>query len=233
MIPLRFGSTAPFEGPSQSNPVSVVRKPRQGRHRAVEPLTPESIEELRALMVEDGDQRSATLVSAMAYAGLRPGEALALEWRHVRTSTILVEQAVNDGRLKRQKTNRVYRTVDLLAPLAEDLADWKASARPRDSGALIFARPDGLPWRTDDWNNWRNRHFSPAAAQVGARQTPPLRICRPVRYADFGEEVLAGWADRRVEVGITPAVRAIVVLLCCRRRRRRWPGQRAGSAGCR
>jgi len=126
-------------GEAHANPVSVVRKPRQGRRRAIEPLAPEHIERLRAVLLDYGDHRSATLVSVLAYAGLRPGEALGLEWRHVRDRTLLIEQAVSDGRLKRQKTNRVYRTVDLLEPLAEDLADWKAASR------FIFPRPDGAP----------------------------------------------------------------------------------------
>jgi hypothetical protein len=60
-------------GEAQTNPVSVIRKPRQGRHRAIEPLTPEAIESLRSVLLDDGDQRSATLVSVLAYAGLRPG----------------------------------------------------------------------------------------------------------------------------------------------------------------
>jgi integrase len=120
-------------GEAQANPLSVVRKPRQARQRAIEPLAPEDVERLRAVLVDDGDQRSATLVGVLAYAGLRPGEALGLEWRHVRDRTLLIEQAVSDGRLKRQKTNRIYRTVDLLDPLADDLADWKAA-----SGASPF-----------------------------------------------------------------------------------------------
>jgi integrase len=91
-------------GEAQANPVSVVRKPRHGRQRAIEPLAPEDIERLRAILIDDGDHRSATLVSVLAYAGLRPGEALGLEWRHVRDQTLLIEQAVSDGRLKRQKT---------------------------------------------------------------------------------------------------------------------------------
>ena len=33
-------------------------------------------------------------------AGLRHQEALALQWRHVRERTLLVEQAATDGRLK-------------------------------------------------------------------------------------------------------------------------------------
>jgi integrase len=34
----------------------------------------------------------ATLVSVLAYAGLRPQEALALEWRHLRETTLVIEQ---------------------------------------------------------------------------------------------------------------------------------------------
>ncbi len=33
-------------------------------------------------------------------AGLRPQETLALEWRHVRERTLLVERALSDGQLK-------------------------------------------------------------------------------------------------------------------------------------
>jgi integrase len=160
-------------GESQANPVSGVRKPRQGRQRAIDPLAPEDIEPLRAILLDDGDHRSATLVRVLAYAGLRPGEALGLEWRHVRDRTLLIEQAVSDGRLKRQKTNRVYRTVDLLDPLAEDLADWKAASC---TGRFVFPRPDGEPWRTDNWNNWRNRHFHPAAARAGLGRPRPYDL---------------------------------------------------------
>jgi integrase len=115
-------------------------------------------------------------VSVLAYAGLRPGEALGLESRHVRDHTLLIEQAVNDGRLKRQKTNRIYRSVDLLVPLGEDLAERKTASRSRLQSALIFPRPDGDPWRTDDWNNWRNRHFHRAAARAGLGRPRPYDL---------------------------------------------------------
>jgi integrase len=93
-------------GEATANPVSVVRTPKQGRRRAVNPITPEGVERLRQELVRDGDLRSATLVSVLAYAGLRPGEALGLELRHIRERTILVEQVVSDGELKVQKTGR-------------------------------------------------------------------------------------------------------------------------------
>ena len=41
-------------------------------------------------------------VSVLAYAGVRPQEALALRWRNVRERTLLVEEAVAYGKLKGQ-----------------------------------------------------------------------------------------------------------------------------------
>src|SRR3954447_19263164 len=35
-------------GEASANPVSVVRKPKQGRRRAVQPITPDGVERLRA-----------------------------------------------------------------------------------------------------------------------------------------------------------------------------------------
>ena len=52
----------------------------------------------------------ATLVSLLAYSGLRPQEALAIEWRHIRARTIVVEQKnVNGELIVGQKTLRPMR----------------------------------------------------------------------------------------------------------------------------
>ena len=63
----------------QMNPVKAVRKPPSGRERAVVPLPPAQIERLRRHLLGESRLRDATLVSLLAYAGLRPEEALALE----------------------------------------------------------------------------------------------------------------------------------------------------------
>jgi integrase len=146
-------------GEASSNPVALVRKPRQGRQRAIDVMDPKLVERIRCWMLAQGDFFSATLVSVLAYSGMRPGEALALERRHIRNDTILVEQAVARGRIKLQKTGRIYRTVDLLPPLREDLARWIASSGRGAPTDRLFPRDDGEWFRVDDWNNWRNRKF--------------------------------------------------------------------------
>ena len=162
-------------GEATTNPVSVVRKPKQGRKRAVEPRTPEEVEAIRAVLLAAGRVRSATMVSVLAYSGLRPGEMLGLEIRHVRDRTLLVEQAVAHGRLKVQKTGRAYRTVDLFDVLRGDLRAWIEQVG-EEPDTLLFARKDGSPWRLDDWTNWRNRHFHEATRTVGLGTPRPYDL---------------------------------------------------------
>lgn len=111
-----------------SNPMRSVRKPPQARARAVTPLTPATIETMRAWLLRRQALRDATLVSVLAYAGLRPGEAFGLTWSDVRERTLLVERAVSLGAVGETKTRR-RRTVRLLLPLRQDLVAWKVGHR--------------------------------------------------------------------------------------------------------
>ena len=156
-------------GRIKSNPVAAVRKPAQARSRAVRPLTPTMVEKLRRRMPTD---RDATLVSVLAYAGLRPGEALALTWADVGKRTILVERSVALGEVKETKTGK-SRSVRLLTPLRSDLKKLRMRlGRPGDE-ELVFPRPDGEPWLDTDWRNWRERVFQPQAKAAG------LGVIRP------------------------------------------------------
>jgi integrase len=149
------------------NPVRIVRKVRRAARREVRPLAPATVEALRGVSKE----RDAVLISVLAYAGLRPQEALALCWGHVRDRTILVERAVSLGQMKDTKT-RAHRTVRLLAPLQDDLHAWRRSYGEATDGALVFAGPHGRPFTKTDWDNWRARAFDRACRAIeleGAR----------------------------------------------------------------
>jgi integrase len=101
-----------------SNPARGIRKPSQRRTRVVRPLAPETVEAMRAHLLADRRQLDATLISVLAYAGLRPGEAIGLRWHDVGEHSLLVERSVAFGQLKSTKTGKT-RTVKLLPPLAE------------------------------------------------------------------------------------------------------------------
>jgi integrase len=150
------------------NVVKLIAKPRVRRKRTIKPLRPIDVEALRRQMLLNSDHglRDATLVSVLAYAGLRPEEALALEYQHVCKTTILVEQKWIDGEIvPGQKTNRPPRCPPLLDALQADLREYqRACGGP---SGLIFARPDGTPWRDHDWRDWRSRVWQPACEAIG------------------------------------------------------------------
>jgi len=62
------------------NPLSEVKIPQPKRTRLVQPIPPQRVEAVRALLLQRRLLRDATAVSVLAYAGLRPGEVRALRW---------------------------------------------------------------------------------------------------------------------------------------------------------
>ena len=154
-----------------SNAARRVRRPRQPRREEVRPLSPDSVELMRVAM----PQRDATLISVLAYAGLRPGEALALTWGDIRERTLLVQRAVSLGEISDTKTGH-HRTVRLLGPLASDLREWQlANGRPPDS-ELIFPSHAGKPWTLPAYQSWRRRAFDRAVRAAGMEHARPYDL---------------------------------------------------------
>lgn len=127
------------DGEIATNPVERVRRLPAKRQAAIVPPTPSTVEKIRRHL----NEQDAMVVATLAYAGLRPGEAFALRWSHVRDSTLLIEQATDGhGGTKATKT-RSIRTVRLLPTLARDLKAWRLrSARSQDRD-LVFPGPRG------------------------------------------------------------------------------------------
>jgi len=138
-------------GEIPSNPVREVKKPKQARKQAPAPLAPEVVEAMRAQLA----LRDATLISVMAYGGLRPEEATHVEAEHLTARRLLVP---------RRKSVR-DRRVTLLAPLAHDLRAWQMASGIHSG--LLFPRSHGGEWSDSDWRNWRRRIYQPVAEAVG------------------------------------------------------------------
>jgi integrase len=158
-----------------SNAVKLTRKPAKPHRPAMQAIPPSLIEVMRAKLLGEGRLRDATLLVVLGYAGLRPQEALALEWRHVRERTLLVERALSDGQLKALKNRRQPRTVELLAPLRDDLDAWRGATSPLPT-APVFPAASGGFWRATDWRNWRKRIYKPTAEAVGIDGARPYDL---------------------------------------------------------
>jgi integrase len=112
----------------------------------------------------------------LAYAGLRPQEALALRWGDVRERTLLVEKAADgQGGVKTTKTGQA-RTVRLLAPLASDLTEWRRSLDQADDDALLFPNGSGGIWNDPAWQTWHRDAWAPACRAVGLEGARPYDL---------------------------------------------------------
>ena len=166
-----------------SNPQRLVRKAAPSPKPEVRPLAPATVEAIRAALLggagRDESQRhdllalrarDAALVSILAYAGLRPGELRGLRWRHVQERTLIVHAP------KTRRHSVVPRTVRLLAPLAQDLREWRlASGRPGPE-AFVIPGLDGGEFTSDAYDLWRSRVWADALTAVGLDYQRPYDL---------------------------------------------------------
>ena len=160
-----------------TNPVKAVKKPTAKRERAVQCLAPTEVEAIRSELIRAGKPYAATMVSLVAYQGLRvPEELLALEVRHVRRNTVLVEQRNINGRLVGGQKVRGFhpRAIDLLDPVRRDVREHMVAYGIREG--LLFARADGEPWQLHDYQNWRRRVWHKAREKAGIPSLPPYDL---------------------------------------------------------
>lgn len=112
------------------------------RRKHIRPLTYEQLATFLAAAEARCSRRDLTLFLTMADTGLRPGEALALQWEDFDAAdrTLRVERAVSAGHVRPTKTDEARR-VDLTRRLVDALNRWQAE---READALINGRDPSL-----------------------------------------------------------------------------------------
>jgi integrase len=175
------------------NPVREVPKPRAARKRTPSPLPPMVVERIRLQMRRRKTRdpsgaraiADACLVTLMAYAGLRPGEALALTWGDIKPKMLNIDKAVSvgeddDNEEADTKTGGV-RFPPLVEQLAADLADLRAARGETTDADLVFPASDGGYWSPSQYGNWRRRVWKPILKKLaeGKPPQPQLMKARP------------------------------------------------------
>lgn len=130
------------------------------------------------------------ILELMAYAGLRPEEVLALRWLDVGENVITIDRVWTHGELKPTKTHQ-RRTVEIVAPLADDLAALRP-ARPAPGQLVAPGEPRCEACRKTfetaavcgdcggtltrpflELNNWRPRVWDEAVKAAGIERATP------------------------------------------------------------
>jgi integrase len=143
-------SEAVRQGQIATSPTRAVSRPRQRRTRAVRPPTPERVEMIRAGLESDADR---TLVTLLAYVGLRPQEALAAVWSDITGGKLVVDAS---------KTGRT-RVVPLLPVVRQELAALQLRQGRPGPAAPIIATSTGEPWSDSRFRSFRRHRWSKVA----------------------------------------------------------------------
>ena len=172
----------------------AVRKPPKQRQRAIVPFPPARIEGCAPRCSRDGRLRDATLISVLAYAGLRPQEALALAWATRPRADAAHRAGGRRWRAEGSEDRQAASHGHLLGPLKQDLAEWRLQQGRPPTTEFVFPASDGNPWRDHDWRNWRRRAFAEAARACGIESAPPVR---PAPFVRVAADPRAPAVDRR------------------------------------
>lgn len=143
------------------NPAAKVKAPKPIRGERIVPF--ESWDEVEAVAEECG--RWGPLVLFMADTGARPGEAVALEHRHVHGSTV---------ELPGQKTALAWRSVEMTRRGVDAIASV-----PR---ALTTRRVFHVDGRPISWDYFRREIWQPALEAAGVEQRAPYCLRHTFAY---------------------------------------------------
>jgi integrase len=122
--------------------------------------------ETMSAIVLKADSQEQVLYTLLAGSGLRIGEALGLEIKHLSPDckTVTVEQSCWEGDLQTPKTKNAFRQVDLCTSVADLLKTFVGS---RQSG-LLFTNRTGKPLSQ---TNTARRSLHPILKELGVEQT--------------------------------------------------------------
>jgi integrase len=132
------------------------------------------------------------LIMRLAYlVGLRPGEILALQWRHISSESAFIQQRVYRGRVDTVK-NQKPRLVALPPAAVADLNRWAELSFNIGPDAWVFPTETGRPGNKDSF--WRHAI------------EPRLR---PFKLDWMNFQVLRRtWSTTAARAGVPPKVRA-------------------------
>src|SRR5205823_4415502 len=97
-------------------------------------LSPEQVQQILSAL----GLREQLLVRLALFSGMRPGEILALQWKHVHDDHVQVVHRLYRGIIDRPKSERSNRTVALSSTTRQAIAEWRQQQNFPGPDAWVF-----------------------------------------------------------------------------------------------
>jgi integrase len=122
------------DGVLASNPAELLYTPRTACSPSRRVLSAEQVHQILDVL----DTREQLIVRLALFSGMRPGEILALQWKHVREDHLDVVHRLYRGQLDRPKSERSKRMVALSASTQQRMKAWRLHQAPAQPEAWVF-----------------------------------------------------------------------------------------------
>jgi integrase len=138
------------EGYTQRDPTAALYTPKEASVTPTRAMTGKEVEQYLAAL----DTREGAIAYLALFTGMRPGEILALQRRHISAdcTRVTIAQRLYRGDIDSPKTNSSKRIVAIPPQTAERLAEWMklVGGSPQ---AWVFAseNPEKPLWRDNVW----------------------------------------------------------------------------------
>lgn len=150
------------EGYADRDPTAALYTPRQAAVSESRVMNKEEVEQYISTL----DQRERVIAYLAIFVGMRPGEILALQRRHIGADCreVIIDQRIYRGDIDTPKTDNSARTVAIPPKTANQLRVWMEMVGRRPN-AWVFAseNPSTPMWRDNIWR----RHMQPLLDPVG------------------------------------------------------------------
>jgi integrase len=150
------------EGYSDRDPTGALYTPKQAETAERRTMTKEEVEPYITAL----DQRESVIAHLAIFCGMRPGEILGLQRRHVSGDCrkLSIDQRLYRGDIDTPKTNSSTRTVAIPPKTANQLREWMdLVARQPEAWVFASESPATPMWRDNVWY----RHMKPKLETIG------------------------------------------------------------------
>jgi integrase len=117
-----------------SNPAEMLFTPRTVSLPSRRILSPAQVQQILSVL----GLREQLIVRLAVFSGMRPGEILALQWKHIADDHVQVAQRLYRGKLDRPKSERSTRNVALSSTTRDQIREWRKQSGATDPEAWVF-----------------------------------------------------------------------------------------------
>jgi integrase len=136
-----------------SNPAELLFTPRMPSKPSRRVLSAEQVQTMLTVL----GVRDQLIVQLGLFCGMRPGEILALQWKHVAQDYVRVVQRLYRGKLDRPKSERSKRNVALSASTRQLIEQWRREQSPEPEAWVFPSAKSSRPLERDNLWRWQIR----------------------------------------------------------------------------